>query len=375
MRRTFKYRVYANRETIGKTEKALSLCRDVYNVCLEQRRDAWKLYKRSVSCHEQIKQLPELKKELPEFKLVPSQTLQNVVERVDKAFRGYFRRVKSGKKPGYPRFKTASRYNSLTLKQSGWKLEGNKLRINKLGDFKVKLHRPIMGEVKTVTVSRSASGKWYACFSCGGVEPKPLPKTGKAAGIDVGCESFLTDSGNRKVKNPRFLRQKEKLIGERQRSLSKKKKGSKGSKKARKLLALACEEAANARKDFHFKAAKQLLRENDVIYIEDLRSWNGPRGLNKSMRDAGWFRFFEILLFKAEEAGKEVIKVPAGNTTQKCSRCGEIVRKELSDRVHDCPFCGFRADRDYNAALNIYRIGASLRGKELPREAPCGSTG
>ncbi len=120
---------------------------------------------------------------------------------------------------------------------------------------------------------------------------------------------------------------------------------------------------------------KELLLENDVIYIEDLRSWNGPRGLNKSMRDAGWLRFFEILLFKAEEAGKEVIKVPAASTTQKCSMCGEIVRKELSDRVHDCPFCGFRADRDYNAALNIYRLGASLRGKELPREVPCGSTG
>ncbi len=279
MRKTFKYRIYADRETIEKTEKVLSLCRDVYNVCVEQRRDAWKLYERSVSCHEQIKQLPELKEALPEFTLVPSQTLQETVERVDKAFRGYFGRVKSGKKPGYPRFKPASRYNSLTLKQAGWKLEGKELGIKKLGVFKVKLHRPLRGKVKTVTVSRSASGKWYACFSCDGVEAEPLSKTGKAAGIDMGCESFLTDSGNRKLKNPRFFRQKEKLIARRQRALSKKEKGSQRSEKARKLAALAYEASANARRDFHFKVVKELLLENDVIYIEDLRSWKGPRGL------------------------------------------------------------------------------------------------
>jgi putative transposase len=297
------------------------------------------------------------------------------VERVDRAFKGFFLRLSAGEKPGYPRFKPASRYNSFTLKQAGWKLEGNRFTVNKIGTFRVKLHRPVEGEIRSITVGRSFSGKWHVCFSCEIATPAPLPETGSEIGIDMGCESFLTDSRNRRIENPRFLKKSEKLLAKRQKVLSRRRKGSKGWREQKKLVSRTHERTADRRRDFHFKTAKRLVEENDVIYIEGMNSWNSWSGLNRSMRDAGWFSFFRILRFKAEEAGREVVKVPAKNTTQRCSSCGETVNMELSERVHNCPFCGFTAGRDYNAALNIHRLGASLRVQELAREAPCGSTG
>ena len=362
MRKSFKYYIKANKGTVKKANQTLELCRILYNLCLEQRQFAWKNYHKSISGYDQVYELPSLKKFFPQFKEVPSQTLQEVVERVNRAFQNFFRRVKNGDKPGYPRFKSFGRYDSLTLKQAGWKLIDKDLQINKIGSFKLFLSRPIEGDIKSVTIRKTSSGRWYATFSCDNVPSKPLPKTGKTIGIDVGCESFLTTSEGEKVDNPRFFQRTNKLLIKRQKSVSRKKKGSKRRNKARILLSKTHEKVYNQRRDFHFKIARKLLQSYDIVCIEDMNHFKSYRSLNRSMRDVAWFGFFNILLFKAEEAGKEVIKVPTKNTSQACSECGKIVPRTLSDRVHSCPHCGLSIDRDINAACNILRLGQSLQG-------------
>ena len=370
MKKTFKYRINANKDTLTEADRILDLCRILYNLCLEQRQYTWKSYQKSISKFNQIKQLPDLKKAFPEFNKVPSQTLQDVIERVDKAFQGFFRRIKSGEKPGYPRFKSYNRYDSFTLKQAGWKLEGNKLIISKIGSFKTILHRPIEGTIKTVTLRKSFAGKWFVCFCCDNIHLKLLPETKKQIGIDIGCESFLTDSNGRKITNPRFFKKTQNVLKARQQRLSRKIRGSTRRKKARILVAKIHQKIFNQRKDFHFKIANQLLKENDVVCIERLFNWKTFRNLNRSMRDVAWFGFFNILRFKAEEAGREIIEVPAKGTSQICSRCGKEIPKDLSVRTHSCPFCHLIIDRDHNAALNILRLGARLQESVSSLEKP-----
>jgi len=364
MKKSFKYRIYSNIETIQKAEKWLNLCRQLYNNCLKERIIAYKEGKESISVYQQMKKLPHFKKAFPEYRKISSQTLQDVLQRLDKAYQNFFRRVKNGsEKAGFPRFKGYNRYDSFTLKQTGWKLNGKYFIIKNIGKFKIKLSRPIEGTIKTITISRNSSNKWFVCFSCDKVPLKPLPKTNKEIGVDMGCESFLTDSNGDKVNNPRFFKKSQRLLIKRQQKLSHKKKSSNRRNRARILVAKAHEKVFNQRKDFHFKIANQLLKENDIVYIEKLKLWKTFRNLNRSMRDVAWFGFFNILKAKAEEAGREVIEVPARNTSQICSNCGIIVLKDLSVRVHNCS-CGLIIDRDYNSALNILRLGQSLQGAE-----------
>jgi putative transposase len=196
-------------------------------------------------------------------------------------------------------------------------------------------------------------------------------------GIDVGCESFLTMSDGTKVGNPRFFKKSQDVLAMRQQRLSRRVKGSQRRDKARVLVAKAHEKISNQRRDFHFKLANQLLKYYGTICIEKMNSWNSTTALNRSMRDVAWFGFFDILRFKAECASREVIEVPAKNTSQMCSQCGQLVPKDLSVRIHSCPHCGFVLDRDINAARNILRLGQSLQEPctkpENPRTLVLGS--
>ncbi len=370
MKKTFKYRLLANPQVFLKADYWLELCRRLYNAALEQRITIYRQNKGSISCFSQIKQLPELKAAFSEYHDVGSQVLQEVLERLDKAYDGFFRRVKNGDTPGFPRFKDRNRYDSFTLKQAGWKLDGKYLSIRNVGRFKLRLSRPIEGDVKTVTICRASTGKWYVCFSCDNVSTKPLPQTGRSVGIDVGCESFLTTSEGMKVENPRFSKKSQDILAMRQQRLSRRVKGSRRREKARILVGKAHEKIYNQRRDFHFKIANQLLKYYDTIFIEKMNSWNGHRSLNRSMRDVAWFGFFDILCWKAEEAARTVIEVPAKDTSQLCSQCGARVPKDLSVRVHSCPSCGLTIDRDINAALNILRVGQTLRDSRTKPENP-----
>jgi len=371
MRKCFKYRIRANQQTYQRAENWLSLCCQLYNDFLQERITAYKEKRGSITQSDQKRKLPQLKKVFPEFKQINSQTLQDVIERLERAFQGFFRRVKQSQKPGFPRFKGKNRYDSFTLKQTGWKLDtlNQYLLIKNIGKFKIKLHRPIEGDIKTLTIRKSFSGKWHVSFSCDNVPLKLLRKTGKQIAIDMGCQSFLTDSQSRKIDNPRFLKKSEDILKMRQQRLSRKIKGSHWREKARLLIAKIHQKIFNQRRDFHFKVANQLIKENDTIYIEKLNSFNSFKGLNKSMRDVSWFQFFNILCFKAEEAGREVIEVLAKNTSQICSQCGVDVPKDLEVRIHRCSHCGLTIDRDWNSALNILRLGASLQPPPLEEGA------
>jgi len=362
VRKTFKYNIRANKQTIQNMERVLELCRVLYNLCLEQRILLYRQYKKQIYYYDQLKQITELKVVYPEFRDIPSQAAQNVARRLDRAFVAFFRRRESKQsRAGFPRFKGRGRVNSLTFpNRCGWNIQNDALFINNIGRFRLRQHRYVEGVIKTLTIKKSLTGKWYAYFSCDHVPLKLLSTTNKSVGVDVGCESFLTSSDGKRINNPRFLKKSQNKLAKMQRLMARKHKGSNNRAKARLLVAKTYEKISNQRRDFHFKAANLLVKENDTICIEKMNSWTSSRSMNKSMRDVAWFDFFSKLHFKAEEAGREVIEVPAAGTSQLCSRCGARAPKNLSVRVHDCPNCGLVIDRDWNSAINILKLGQGL---------------
>jgi len=360
MPKSFKYRIYPTKSQRSRMERTLDLCRWVYNQTLAYRKDAWEKEGRSTSKYETHNLLPEWKVEKPELIEVHSQVLQNVQERVEMAFKAFFRRIKLGEKPGYPRFRGRGWYDSFTYPQSGFKLLCGKLRISKVGDVKIKLHRPIEGKIKRLTIRRTSTGKWFACFS---VEiddlPKPPWKDGSMVGIDVGLKSFATLSNGEKIDNPRFFRSEEKALAKAQRRLSKCEKGTPDRMKALKVVQRIHERIANKRYYFAHQVSHDLIERFGLIAIEDLSITKMLKNhcLAKSISDAAWRMLVTITSYKAESAGSIVVLVDPRNTSQLCSRCGLRVTKSLSDRVHECPQCGLVMDRDENAAINILRLG------------------
>jgi putative transposase len=218
MRKTYKYQIFGTRATFNKAQIWLILCRTLYNASLTQRISIYRQNKGKVSCYDQVKQLPELKKEFIEYCGVGSQVLADVIERLDRTFTNFYKtKTRYGNtNSGFPRFKSENRYNSFTLKKAGWKLDDKYLIIKKIGRFKLRLSRPIEGDIKTITIKKESTGKWYVCFSCNNVPEKKLSSSDKAVGIDVGIKSFLVDSDGNKVDNPKYFRQSEALLRRRQ---------------------------------------------------------------------------------------------------------------------------------------------------------------
>jgi len=360
MRKTYLYKAKINKQTEANCNQWLGLCHNLYNQALEQRINAYKEKKESISAFKQMSQLPELRKSSTELKAVGSQVLQDVIQRLDKAYKSFFQRVKQGNgKVGFPRFKSKSRYDSFTLKQTGWNLEGRYLYIKNVGRFKLFLSRPIEGNIKTVTIRRNSTNKWFVSFSCDNTPMKKVPESTTEIGIDVGIKHFLVDSHGNSVDNPKYFRQSEKLLRRRQRSLCRKKKSSNRRNEARVLVAKTHEKITNQRKDFLHKVGNAYINKFQTIYIEDLniKGMIKNRHLSKSISDSSWGMFFNFLSYKAVETGRTVVKVPPHNTSQICSVCGEKVQKSLSVRIHNCPFCNTILDRDHNASLNILRLG------------------
>ena len=270
MKKTYKYRLLGIKQTITKAVEWLLLCQRLYNVALEQRISVYRQNKSSISCCSQINQLPELMTSLPEYKEVGSQVLQDVVERWDKAYKAFFRRVKNASdKPGFPRFRSRERYNSFTLKQKGWKLNGKYLSIRNVGRFKLRLSRPIEGNIKTVT-NRRKIGKWYVCFSCDKVPECKLEASNKTSGLDAGIKSFCVDSDGGSSDSPMYLRKSERLLRVRQMVLSKRVKGSHSRRETRPLVAKAHEKVTNQQNDFLHKAASYYITNYGVLCVEYL---------------------------------------------------------------------------------------------------------
>ncbi len=356
MKKTFKYRIYANKETIAKAESWLSLCCNLYNCALEQRIDAYKRQRVTVSGYSQANELPDIKQENPEYQLVGSQVLQEVLERLDKAYKAFFRRVNQGEEPGFPRFRGKDRYGSFTLKNTGWKLEGRFLSIRNVGRFKMRLSRPIEGEIKTIAIRRTPTNHWYACFSCDGLPKKLLPQSDKVVGLDVGIKSFLVDSeGNPSVENPKYLKHALRELRVRQRALARAKRDSNRRKETKLLVCKCHEKIANQRSDFHHKLANEYIQNYGLIVFEKLQIRNMVKNhrLARDINDCAWGQFFEYLDYKAEYAGRMIFKDNPRNTSKMCHICGAINKDlKLSDREWVCQACGTIHDRDFNAAVN-----------------------
>ncbi len=343
--------------------RILEECRWIYNQTLALRKNAWEQEKKSIGLYSTNAFLPKWKQGRPTLSMVYSQVLQDVQERVDLAFKAFFRRVKAGEDPGYPRFRGKGRYDSFSYPQFGFSLNDAGLKVAKIGVVKIELHRPIEGKVKTLTLRRNSTGKWYASFSCE-VESVPLPASEKAVGIDVGLTSFATLSNGEKVANPRFFRRDERDLAKAQRKLSKVEKGTPARAFRRKAVSHIHERIANRRKDFTHKLSRRLVNEYGIIALEKLNTKGMLHNhcLAKSIADAAWYQLVQYVSYKAEYAGKSVVLVDPRNTSKRCSRCGSLVDKSLSVRIHSCPVCGLVIDRDLNASINILALGLESLG-------------
>ena len=354
MLRTYKFRIEPTEEQREKIKETLMYCRWLYNALLEQRITAYKKCGVSLTFYAQKKELPALKKVCEEYKGVHSQVLQNVVERLDKAYQAFFRRVKRGEKAGFPRFKGMNRYHSFTYPQSGFSLEGKYITLSKVGVVRIKLHRQMKGAIKTCTVI-AKNGRYYVCLSCE-IEIQ-TQATGKKIGVDLGGQSLTKTKNGEFHRAPKYLRKSERQLKRLQRIVSRRKKGSNRRKKAVALLSKKHEYIANQRRNNAHQVSRQLVNDYDLIAFEDLKITNMLKNhhLAKSIVDAGWNQLVQFTTYKAESAGKRVVLVDPRNTSQQCSNCGEIVKKTLAVRTHRCPACDFECDRDVNAAKNILK--------------------
>ena len=356
--KTFKYRLYPTSAQEKCMFKVLTVCRHFYNMCLSERKWAYELEGRSVSKNDQVKQARLYRQTFPQAKAVFSQTLQSVAVDLSKAFDAFFRRVKAGEAPGYPRFKNRISFHSFNFPQFGVgaKLDGRRLKLFGIGRVAVRWHRPLEGDIKTVRIVYKA-GQWYACFACEVADKPELPKTDCYIGIDVGITALLTTSEGEKVDNPKHYRAAQKKLRVVQRSLARKKKGSKNRRKALRVVQPQQMHTANQRSDALHKLTTALVQTCDGVALEDLTIRNMVRNhhLSKSILDSGWGMFKQYLTYKAASAGREIRLVNPAYTSQCCSNCGEMFQDfDLSIRWVECA-CGLSLDRDHNAAINILK--------------------
>lgn len=366
MHKTYQFRLYPTKAQISILNQMFEICRKVYNNTLALRRDSWDYDQIPLTCLDTLNELSRWKKEFPELRTVHSQVLQNAQMRVDLAFKAFFRRVKSSENPGYPRFKGRGRYDSITYPQSGFVVEDNSIWFSKLGNIKTIFHRSIEGKIKTVTIRRTPTQKWFVSISCDDVLTHPLESSTECVGIDVGLKMFAMLSTGKPIENPRFYRHEEHALARVQRKLSIAEKGTPTRQRARKVVSLVHERIANKREDFVQKLSCSLVNQYGLICFEDLQINNMTKNhsVAKSIMDAAWGKLIQYTTYKAEDAGRCVVLVDPKKTSQMCSRCGQIVAKDLSTRLHNCPYCGYKADRDLNAAINILRLGIqSLSGR------------
>ena len=369
MLRVFKFRLYPGKRQLLELDGQRFLAKQLWNELLAAGKQHYKDFGFFLLRN-------EMQLMCKDFGLY-SQTQQAVVLNLERAVRRFCKLKKQGKRVGFPRFKSVDRVKSLHYPQSGFRLEGKKLRVNPFGLISVKRHRVIEGKVKTLTLKREPSGKWFACFVVD-VPEKPVPvHGGPMVGVDLGLEKFATLSNGLVVGNPRHLRKQEERLAWEQRRLSRKKRGSLRRVRQRLRVAVVHERVSNSRRDFLHKTSRWLVNSYSLIALEDLRVANmiQARGLSKSISDVSWSSFTDMLGYKAAEAGSTVVFVDAKNTTRQCSDCGLMVPKALSERVHACS-CGLVLDRDLNAARNVLiRATPGIGGSQALRDESSGVVG
>ena len=365
---TYRYRLYPSRSQKRLLEQTLETCRRWYNACLEERKAAWEERQETIGKYAQLRRVKDHRRENADAGKVHSHILQVATADLDRAFQAFFRRVKSGEKPGYPRFRGRERFDSFGLKEygNGFRLDGRRLRLTGIGRVPVRWHRPVGGPIKTVRIRRQA-GHWYACFSCEVESELPEP-TGRQVGIDVGVESLLTTSDGEHIDNPRWYRAEEARLRVLQRRVSRRIRGGSNRRKAIVSLVRQHERIGNRRSDFIKKLVHGLITRYDWIAVEELHVSNMVQNphLAKSILDAGWYYFRVHLSFKAAWAGKTVVEVAPAYTSGTCSQCGQRFDDlSLAQRRVRCS-CGLSMDRDENAARNVLALGRSAWGVTWP---------
>ena len=374
--RTYKFRLYPTGKQLEILNASLETCRQVYNKVLETRKIAYETDKKTISKFDCNNLIVEWKKQDQKLKTVYSQSLQNVSERVDLAYRAFFQRVKQkDKEPGFPRFKSFGRYDSITFPGTGYKVINNELiEIAKIGKIKIKVHRELNGDIRRL-VLKCENNKWFACIHLE-IQDFDTIKRNKPIGIDLGVAAFATFSDGSKVENPKYYNMKRKSLAKIQRKYSKLKDLSKDDRKKLKVLKILQHvhtKVKNQRKDFLHKLSRNTVNNYSHICVEqlDIKKMlkEGYTVLARHISDCGWRDFLHMLDYKAEEAGSQIIYVNPAYTSQTCSKCGSIVKKELSERIHKCGVCGCEMDRDHNASLNILRLGMESLNDNIVMEA------
>jgi putative transposase len=358
--RSYKYRFYPSKNQKLCLEETLLLCRQLYNAAVEQRRYSWKAGY-GINYRTQQNQLPELKRSMPEFRTVYSQVLQDALRRVDRTFASFFDRVERRHrgeriKVGYPRFKPASRYNSITYPQAQtFKIIRGHVILPKIGKLRVFMHRNPLGQIKTMTVKRDRVGDWYIVLTVEISEiPQKEPQT--AMGVDLGLVKLIQASNGEFVEAPKFLRKSRKKLRQAQKQLSRKAKGSRNRDEARIKIARIHRKIQRQREDLLHKVSRKLVKRADLLVFEDLpiAGMVKNRYLAKSIHDASWGKLYQYASYKASSAGKNVVRVDPRGTTCDCA-CGEKVKLSLSDRVFRCPKCRLTIDRDLHGAFGTLR--------------------
>ena len=377
MRTAYQYRLRLTKQQQATVDKWIELCRSQYNYRLAERFNWWEQNRCDVNTCPLVCHLPELKdrpdfysqkrdlvntkKLFPQYKEIPSHSLQDVIARVEKSFERWLKGDGNGKRSGKPRFKGVGRYRSITFPDpvKSQHIKARFIQLPKIGELKMILHRPLPDgfKVKTSTIVKKVDGYYITLSLQDDSVPDVTPETPtweNTIGIDMGLKSFLVTDSGEEVEIPQPYRKAEKRLKKLQRSLSRKKKGSNRRKQGIKRVAKAHLKVANQRKDFHYKTVKKLLSQGKNVAHEKLNIRGIARTrLAKSTHDAGWGQFLQILSIKAERAGLLAIAVNPNGTSQNCSGCGVKVTKTLSDRIHSCSECGLTIDRDHNAAINI----------------------
>ncbi len=358
--KTFEFKLRANKQFVEAAERELEHSREIYNAALAERISCYKITGVSLGCNEQSRHLTEAR-ELPEVKSHLRAIQQDALERIDGAFKGFFRRFQNGEKPGFPRFKGKDRYHTFSQKYEKVRpcpIKGDKLTVPGVGSCRLRLSRPIEGRCKQLRITRRVDG-WYVLLVCEMPKPEPLAPTGQTIGVDVGISSFATLSNGEEIDNPRHLESALENLKKRQRRLSRRKKGSKRRAKQRIKVARAHLKVSRCRKDFHHKTSTDLVRRFEAITVEDLniRGMVKNRRLARAISDVGWGSFFTMTKGKAGNAGRMFEKVDPRYTSQICSRCGDRQKMPLAIRIYECGKCGLVIGRDHNAAITIDRAG------------------